>query len=317
MAQIFNSITELIGNTPLVRLRRVNDSQATVVAKLEFFNPGGSVKDRIGLSMIDAAEQAGLIAPGRTILVESTSGNTGIGLALIAARRGYQLILTMSERMSLERRALLRAYGAQLVLTSPDDGPMAALLRAEEIAAALPNSFMPRQFANPANPDGHRRTTAEEIWRDTDGQIDIFIAGVGTGGTITGVSEVLKPRKPSLQVIAVEPAASPLLSGGEPGLHAIQGIGASVVPEVLNRAILDEIVQVADEDAFATARRLTRAEGLMVGISSGAAAWAALKVARRPENAGKLIVFIAPNNGERYLSTALFADEDDGHAKSL
>jgi cysteine synthase len=306
MGHIFANITELIGNTPLVRLGRVNDTHAEIVAKLEWFNPGGSVKDRIGLAMIEAAEESGQIAPGRTTLVEATSGNTGIGLAMVAAQRGYRLILTMSERMSVERRALLRGYGAELVLTSPDDGPLAALHRAEAIAAALPDSFMTRQFANPANPAIHRRTTAEEIWRDTDGRIDILVAGVGTGGTITGVAEVLKARKPTFQAIAVEPASSPLLSGGEPGLHDIQGIGASIIPEVLNRVVLDEIVPVTDADAFAMARRLAREEGLMVGLSSGAAAWAALEIGRRPEHAGKLIVFIAPSNGERYLSTRLY-----------
>ncbi|MEI7772756.1 MAG: cysteine synthase A [Chloroflexales bacterium] len=309
MARIFERITELIGNTPLVRLNRVNDSQATIVAKLEFFNPGGSVKDRIGLAMIVAAEQAGLIVPGRTTLVEATSGNTGIGLALVAAQRGYQLILTMPETMSLERRIILRGFGAQVVLTPAAEGPLGALRRAEEIAATLPDSFIPQQFKNPANPEVHRRTTAEEIWRDTDGQIDILIAGVGTGGTITGVAEVLKARKPSFQAIAVEPTASAVLSGGEPGPHKIQGIGAGMVPDVLNTAILDEIIPVTDDDAFATARRLAKEEGLIVGISSGAAAWAALQVARRPENTGKLIVFIVPSNGERYLSTPLFEDE--------
>ncbi|NTU82369.1 MAG: cysteine synthase A [Chloroflexales bacterium] len=311
MARIFDHITELIGNTPLVRLSAINDSPATVVAKLECFNPGGSVKDRIGLAMIDAAEQAGLIAPERTILVEATSGNTGIGLALVAATRGYRLILTMPETMSLERRILLRGYGAQLILTPAAEGPLGTLRRAEEIAAELPNSFMPQQFQNPANPAVHRRTTAEELWRDTDGQLDILVAGIGTGGTITGVAEVLKARKPSFQAIAVEPAASAVLSGGAPGPHKIQGIGAGFVPEVLNTALLDEVIAVSDDDALTTARRLAREEGLMLGISSGAAAWAALQVAHRPENAGKLIAFIAPSNGERYLSTTLFDEEPD------
>src|SRR5512145_2200626 len=310
--KIANNVTELIGNTPLVRLNRVTEgAKAEVVAKLEYFNPAHSVKDRIGVAMIDAAEQAGQINPD-TVIVEPTSGNTGIALAMVAAARGYRLILTMPETMSKERRMLLRAYGAELVLTPGPDGMNGAIRKAEEIAAADPERhFIPQQFQNPANPEIHRRTTAEEIWRDTDGTVDILVAGIGTGGTITGVGEVIKARKPSFQAIAVEPDASPVLSGGAKGPHPIQGIGAGFVPAVLNMSIYDEIIRVKADDAFDIARRLAKEEGLLVGISSGAATWAALQVAKRPENTGKLIVVIIPSFGERYLSTALFADLAD------
>ena len=305
---IANSVTELIGNTPLVRINRLNaGTDATIAAKLEFFNPANSVKDRIGEAMITAAEKAGQIKPD-TILVEPTSGNTGIALAMVAAARGYKIVLTMPETMSRERRALLRAFGAQLILTPGPDGMGGAIRKAEELAASDPRYLLLQQFNNPANPEIHRQTTAEEIWRDTDGKVDILIAGVGTGGTITGISEVIKARKPSFQAIAVEPDASPVLSGGIKGPHPIQGIGAGFVPKVLNTGIYDEVIRVKNEDAFAFARRAAREEGLLVGISSGAALWAAVEVAKRPENAGKLIVVIIPSFGERYLSTALFAD---------
>jgi len=315
--KIANNVTELVGNTPLVRLNRVTEGmKADVVAKLEFFNPAHSVKDRIGVAMIDAAEKEGLIDKD-TILVEPTSGNTGIALAMVAAARGYKLILTMPETMSKERRMLLRAYGAELVLTPGPDGMRGAIRKAEEIAASDPKKhFIPQQFQNPANPDIHRKTTAEEIWRDTDGKVDYLVAGIGTGGTITGVGEIIKARNPSFKAIAVEPDASPVLSGGVKGPHAIQGIGAGFVPEVLNTQIYDEIIRVKNEDAFQTARRLAREEGLLVGISSGAATWAALQVADRTENAGKLIVVIIPSFGERYLSTPLFADLVEEPAKA-
>ncbi len=309
--KIANDVTELVGNTPLVRLRRVTEGcVATVVAKLEFYNPAHSVKDRIGVSMIDAAEQAGLIKPD-TIVLEPTSGNTGIALAFVCAARGYRCALVMPDTMSKERHMLLRAYGAELILTPGSEGMAGAINKAEELAAADPRYFIPQQFKNPANPEIHRRTTAEEIWRDTDGQVDFLVAGIGTGGTITGVGEVIKPRKPSFQAIAVEPDASPVLSGGQKGPHPIQGIGAGFVPAVLNTQIYDEIIRVKNEDAFTIARQMAREEGLLVGISSGAATWAALQVARRPENAGKLVVVIIPSFGERYLSTALFADLAD------
>jgi len=309
--RIANDVTELIGNTPLVRLRRVTEGcAAEVVAKLEFFNPAHSVKDRIGVAMIDAAEKAGKIKPD-TIVVEPTSGNTGIALAMVCAARGYKCVLTMPETMSKERRMLLRAYGAKLILTPGSEGMGGAIRKAEELAASDPRYFMPQQFKNPANPEIHRKTTAEEIWRDTDGKVDILVAGVGTGGTITGVGEVIKARKPSFKAIAVEPDASPVLSGGPKGPHPIQGIGAGFVPDVLNTKVYDEIIRVKNDDAFDTARRMAREEGLLVGISSGAATWAAIQVARRGENAGKLIVVIIPSFGERYLSTALYANLAD------
>jgi cysteine synthase A len=310
-SRIADDITQLVGNTPLVRLNRVTDGAvAEVVAKLEAFNPAHSVKDRIGVAMIDAAEQAGLIGP-HTIVLEPTSGNTGIALAMVCAARGYRCAFTMPETMSQERRMLLRAYGAELVLTPGPQGMPGAIAKAQEMAAADPTYFIPQQFENPANPAIHRATTAEEVWRDTDGKLDIFVAGVGTGGTITGVAEVIKERKPSVRFVAVEPAASPVLSGGAKGPHPIQGIGAGFVPQVLDLDVIDEIVSVEADDAFEVSRRLAREEGLLVGISSGAAVWAALQEAHRPENAGKLIVVVVPDFGERYLTTRLFAGLGD------
>lgn len=310
-ARIADNVTQLIGNTPLVRLNRLTAGlSAQVVVKLEYFNPAHSVKDRIGVAMIEAAEQAGLIGP-HTRIVEPTSGNTGIALAFVCAQRGYRLTLIMPDTFSKERRKLLRAYGAELVLTPGKEGMPGAIARAQAMAAADPNVWIPQQFENAANPDIHRRTTAEEIWRDTDGAADMLVAGIGTGGTITGVGEVLKARKPSFRVVAVEPADSAVLSGKPKGPHLIQGIGAGFVPGILNTQVYDEIIPVANDDAFAIARRMATEEGLLVGISSGAATWAALQVAARPENAGKLIVVIIPSFGERYLSTALYAHLED------
>jgi cysteine synthase A len=305
--KVANSITALIGNTPLVRINRMAiGSHATILAKLEYFNPSHSVKDRAGIAMIEAGEQSGLIKAG-TVIVEPTSGNTGIALAMICAARGYRCILTMPETMSVERRMLLRGYGAELVLTPGAEGMGGAIKKAEEITAGTPNAYMPQQFKNPANPEIHRRTTAEEIWRDTDGTVDILVAGVGTGGTITGVGEAMKARKPSLRVVAVEPDASPVLSGGVKGPHPLQGIGAGFVPDILNTKIYDSIVRVKNDDAIATARRAACEEGLLIGISSGAALWTALHVAALPESSGKTIVVIIPSFGERYLTTPLFA----------
>lgn len=307
MARIAEDVSRLAGNTPLVRINRLAPGAgAEVVAKLESFNPANSVKDRIGVAMIDAAERAGLIGPD-TIVVEPTSGNTGIALAMVCAARGYRCAFTMPETMSSERRALLRAFGAELHLTPGPDGMAGAIAKAEELAAGDDRYFIPQQFQNPANPDVHRRTTAEEIWNDTDGRVDILVAGVGTGGTITGVGEVLKERKPSVQVVAVEPDASPVLSGGAKGPHPIQGLGAGFVPDVLDMAVIDEVVRVGNDDAFDLARRAASEEGLLVGISSGAALWAAVEVASRPDNSGKLVVVVLPDLGERYLSTPLFA----------
>jgi cysteine synthase A len=308
---IAEDVTQLIGRTPLVRLNRVTDGAgADVVAKLESFNPANSVKDRLGVALIDAAEEAGLLKPD-TIILEPTSGNTGIALAMVAAARGYRIVLTMPETMSIERRKLLRALGAELVLTPGPEGMPGAIAKAEELAKTDQRYFVPQQFENPANPAIHRKTTAEEVWRDTDGKIDIFVSGVGTGGTITGVAQVIKERKPSAQFVAVEPAASPVLSGGQKGPHPIQGIGAGFIPPVLDMDLVDEVITVGNDDSINLARRLAREEGLLVGISSGAAAVAAIQVAHRPGNAGKLIVVVLPDFGERYLSTPLFADVTD------
>ena len=308
--KIANNVTELVGNTPLVKLNRVTAGcAATVVAKLEYFNPGHSVKDRIAVAMLDAAIAAGKIGPA-TVVLEPTSGNTGIGLAMVCAARGIKAAFVMPETMSRERKLLLKAYGAELILTPGAEGMAGAIARAQALAAADAKYFIPQQFENPANPEAHRNTTAEEIWRDTEGQVDIVVAGVGTGGTVTGVGEALKAKKPGARVVAVEPEASPVLSGGAKGPHPIQGIGAGFIPKVLNTAIYDEVIRVANDDAFTTARRLATEEGLLVGISSGAATWAALQLARRPENAGKLIVVVIPSCGERYLSTALYQHLD-------
>ena len=311
MTKIAKRLTDLIGNTPLLELSNIskaNKSSATLIAKLEYFNPASSVKDRIGFAMIEEAEKQGKINRDTTI-IEPTSGNTGIALAWVAASKGYKLILTMPETFSVERRNLLKALGAQLVLTPGSEGMAGAIRKAEDLHADTPNSFIPQQFKNPANPEIHRKTTAEEIWRDTDGKVDVFVSGVGTGGTITGVGEVLKKRNPGIKIVAVEPADSPVLSGGQKGPHKIQGIGAGFIPEILNRSVIDEIIKVKNEDAIQTSRELARREGLLVGISSGAAAWAALQVALRKENAGKNIVVILPDTGERYLTSQLYNNE--------
>jgi cysteine synthase A len=308
MSRIYDDATKLIGNTPLVRINKITDgAPATIVGKLEFYNPASSVKDRIGVAIVDAAEEAGELKPGGTI-VEATSGNTGIALAFVGAARGYHVVLTMPESMSKERRALLRAFGAELILTPASEGMKGAVTRSEQIVAERPGAILARQFANKANPEIHRRTTAEEIWADTDGEVDILVAGIGTGGTITGVGQVLKARKPGVQIVGVEPKESPILNGGAPGPHKIQGLGANFVPEILDTTVYDEVIDIDADTAIALARRAAKEEGLLVGISSGAALAAAIQLANRPENAGKLIVTIIPSFGERYLSTVLFQD---------
>lgn len=313
MTKIAKKLTDLIGNTPLLELSNFNRQhqlESRLIAKLEYFNPGGSIKDRIGNAMIEDAEERGICQPG-SVIIEPTSGNTGIALAFVAAAKGYRLILTMPETMTVERRNLLKALGAELVLTTGSEGMKGAIKKAVELAETIPNSFIPQQFKNPANPEIHRKTTANEIWNDTNGEVDIFVAGVGTGGTITGVGEILKERKPSVQIIAVEPAGSAVISGGNPGPHKIQGIGAGFVPDILNRSVIDEIITVSNDAAFETSRQLARTEGLLVGISSGAAVYAAVEVAKRPENKGKSIVVILPDTGERYLSTLLYQFEEE------
>ena len=310
MSNIYTSASQLIGHTPLLQLTRIQEKlglEARILAKLEYFNPAGSVKDRIALAMIQEAEASGRLKPG-AVIIEPTSGNTGIGLASVAAARGYRTIIVMPETMSVERRQLMKAYGAELVLTEGAKGMKGAIAKAQELAGQIPGSFIPGQFSNPANPAVHRAATGPEIWQDTDGQVDLFVAGVGTGGTITGVGQYLKQQNPALKVVAVEPAGSPVLSKGTPGAHKIQGIGAGFVPDVLDTAVYDEILTVENEDAFATGRLIGRTEGVLVGISSGAAVWAAIQLARRPENAGKTIVALLPDTGDRYLSTPLFAE---------